>query len=237
MHLYPLRWATRARPTPVLPEVGSTIVPPGRRSPRSSASSIIFTAMRSLTEPPGFMYSILASTVALIPSVTEFRRTRGVWPTRSTMCSAYFTPRSSHTPARCRHWLPPLAASLLRGAAGHSWRLVPAARGRRGAAGHRWPLVPATPGRPGAAGHSWRLVPAAPGRPGAPGHSWRLVPASEEVDRTSRRRSGRIDRCSTPPDALLVSNIKGMTSQQHDQRAPVAETGHERVQGHGGSQA
>ena len=41
--------------------VGSTIVPPGRSSPDSSAASIIRTAMRSFTEPPGLTYSTLAS--------------------------------------------------------------------------------------------------------------------------------------------------------------------------------
>ena len=51
-----------ARPTPVLPEVGSTIVPPGWSSPEASAASTIRSAMRSLTDPPGLKYSTLAST-------------------------------------------------------------------------------------------------------------------------------------------------------------------------------
>ena len=49
-----------ARPTPVLPEVGSTIVPPGLSFPSRSAASIIGRPMRSFTEPPGFRYSSFA---------------------------------------------------------------------------------------------------------------------------------------------------------------------------------
>ena len=51
----------------MLPEVGSTMVPPGFSSPDCSAASIMRSAMRSFTEPPGFMYSILASTVQAMP--------------------------------------------------------------------------------------------------------------------------------------------------------------------------
>ena len=67
-HSYPRFWATIARPTPVLPDVGSTMVPPGFSSPDCSAASTIRRAIRSFTDPPGFMYSILASTVQAIPS-------------------------------------------------------------------------------------------------------------------------------------------------------------------------
>ena len=84
---YPLRCATRASPTPVLPLVGSTIVPPGRRRPAFSASSTIRRAMRSLTLPPGLKYSTLARTVAWIPSVTLCSRTSGVLPISSTTLS------------------------------------------------------------------------------------------------------------------------------------------------------
>src|SRR5881409_4062798 len=49
---------------PVLPLVGSTIVAPGRSAPRRSASSIIATAIRSLTLPPGLKNSSFASTTA-----------------------------------------------------------------------------------------------------------------------------------------------------------------------------
>ena len=66
---------------PVFPLVGSTIVVfPGVISPAFSASSIMLTPMRSLTEPAGLKYSSLASTVAGAPSVTLLRRTNGVRP-------------------------------------------------------------------------------------------------------------------------------------------------------------
>jgi hypothetical protein len=71
----------------VLPEVGSTIVPPGFSSPDASAASIIRTAMRSFTEPPGLKYSTFASTVGASPSVTRFSRTSGVLPISSTIDS------------------------------------------------------------------------------------------------------------------------------------------------------
>ena len=51
----------------MLPEVGSTIVPPGWSSPEASAASIMRMAMRSFTEPPGLRYSTLARTTG--PSV------------------------------------------------------------------------------------------------------------------------------------------------------------------------
>jgi hypothetical protein len=38
---------------PVLPEVASTIVPPGSKPPDASAASMIETPMRSLTELAG----------------------------------------------------------------------------------------------------------------------------------------------------------------------------------------
>ncbi len=47
---------------PVLPDVGSTMVPPGFSSPEASAASTILTAMRSLELPPGLRYSTLAAT-------------------------------------------------------------------------------------------------------------------------------------------------------------------------------
>ncbi len=73
---------------PVLPLVGSTMVPPGASLPSRSAASMIRVAMRSLDEPPGLRYSILASTVAWIPSVTELSLTSGVFPTRSRTVAA-----------------------------------------------------------------------------------------------------------------------------------------------------
>ena len=64
---------------PVLPDVPSTIVPPGFNAPLRSASSIILTAIRSLIELPGLNVSTFASTVALItPCVMRLMRTIGV---------------------------------------------------------------------------------------------------------------------------------------------------------------
>src|SRR5919108_851988 len=72
-----------ASPWPVFPEVGSTMVPPGRRCPFRSAASIIRRPMRSFTLPPGFSISSLASTVPGTSRATRPRRTRGVWPMAS----------------------------------------------------------------------------------------------------------------------------------------------------------
>lgn len=66
----------------MLPEVGSTMVPPGLSAPLCSAASIMRTAIRSLTEPPGLKYSTLARTVAWMPAVTLLSFTSGVLPTR-----------------------------------------------------------------------------------------------------------------------------------------------------------
>ena len=46
---------------PVLPEVASTIVPPGFRRPSRSAASTMPSAMRSLIDPPGLNSSSLAN--------------------------------------------------------------------------------------------------------------------------------------------------------------------------------
>ena len=74
-----------ASPTPVLPEVGSTMTLPGPSLPCCSAVSTIRRAMRSLTEPPGFRYSTLANkpVVAATPFVTDLSRSRGVLPITS----------------------------------------------------------------------------------------------------------------------------------------------------------
>src|SRR6266576_1791058 len=77
--------AAIARPTPVLPEVGSTIVPPGFSFPSRSAASIIGRPMRSLTEPPGFRYSSFARICAPPRGLSLSRRTMGVAPTSSRM--------------------------------------------------------------------------------------------------------------------------------------------------------
>src|SRR6476619_6731842 len=83
MQLYPRRAAAIARPAPVLPEVGATIVPPGRRRPSCSAASTIARPMRSFTEPPGFRYSSLASSSPGTSRPRRSRRTIGVRPTSS----------------------------------------------------------------------------------------------------------------------------------------------------------
>ena len=67
----------------MLPEVGSTIVPPGSSFPSRSAASIIVIAIRSLIEPPGFRNSSFASTVAASSGTTFWSRTSGVLPTSS----------------------------------------------------------------------------------------------------------------------------------------------------------
>jgi hypothetical protein len=51
--------AAMASPTPVLPLVPSTIVPPGFNRPSRSACSMIGKPMRSFTEPPGLKKSAL----------------------------------------------------------------------------------------------------------------------------------------------------------------------------------
>src|SRR5688572_21595378 len=66
-----------ARPMPVLPEVGSTIVPFGFRAPELSASSIIDKAMRSLIEPPGLARSDFTQT-----SASPNRRLTRIWGVR-----------------------------------------------------------------------------------------------------------------------------------------------------------
>src|SRR5664279_506850 len=67
------------------------MVPPGCSAPDCSAARIIFSAMRSLTDPPGLRYSILASISGATPAATGPSRTSGVLPIKSTMVSAYRT--------------------------------------------------------------------------------------------------------------------------------------------------
>src|SRR4029450_4605440 len=81
-----------ASPCPVFPEVGSTIVPPGRRRPSRSAAKVIRRPIRSFTLPPGFSISSLARTTGRIPRVTARRRTSGVCPTASRKESSTCTP-------------------------------------------------------------------------------------------------------------------------------------------------
>ncbi|MNN36013.1 hypothetical protein D3C81_1498860 [compost metagenome] len=50
INLYPRAAATKARPIPVLPDVGSTMVMPGLSLPLLSASQIMLAPIRHLTE-------------------------------------------------------------------------------------------------------------------------------------------------------------------------------------------
>jgi ABC-type dipeptide/oligopeptide/nickel transport system ATPase component len=68
------------RPIPVLPDVGSTIVPPGRSRPSRSAASINATAILSLIEPPGLNDSSFATSVGRKPNPMRDSRTNGVLP-------------------------------------------------------------------------------------------------------------------------------------------------------------
>ena len=70
----------------MLPLVGSMSVPPGLRTPACSAASIIASAMRSFTDPPGLKYSTLTTTSAA-PWLSLRMRTSGVLPTSSVMFS------------------------------------------------------------------------------------------------------------------------------------------------------
>src|SRR3712207_3400270 len=72
-----------ARPVPVLPDVGSMIVPPGRSRPSRSAASTSRIATRSLIEPPGLKYSTLATICGASPAPIRPSRTSGVSPTVS----------------------------------------------------------------------------------------------------------------------------------------------------------
>ncbi len=67
----------------MFPEVGSTMVPPGRRRPSCSAASIIAIPMRSFTDPPGFRNSSLARSWPGTSRPRRSSRTIGVRPTSS----------------------------------------------------------------------------------------------------------------------------------------------------------
>ncbi|MNY66510.1 hypothetical protein D3C86_2039500 [compost metagenome] len=72
-----------ARAMPVLPEVASIRVSPGRISPRSSARVIIDSAGRSFTEPAGLLPSSFNSKVLEVLPGRRCKRTSGVLPTQS----------------------------------------------------------------------------------------------------------------------------------------------------------
>src|SRR5215831_4935685 len=82
---YPRALATSARPMPVLPAVPSTTRPPGRISPRFSASTIIWRAGLSFTDWPGFRNSALPRIVQPVASETRRSLINGVLPIASIM--------------------------------------------------------------------------------------------------------------------------------------------------------
>src|SRR5437870_6864014 len=90
--------ATIASPRPVFPLVGSMIVPPGLKSPFASASSIIFSPIRSFTLPPGFIISSFASARQGTPAMIFGSLTKGVFPIVSRMLSKYRIPRPTPSP-------------------------------------------------------------------------------------------------------------------------------------------
>src|SRR5476651_2359829 len=71
-------------PMPVLPAVPSTIAPPGLRAPLATASWMIASAARSLTDPPGFMNSALPRIVHPVSSEAALSWISGVRPIAST---------------------------------------------------------------------------------------------------------------------------------------------------------
>src|SRR5258708_2247992 len=88
--LYPFIAAAIASPTPVLPDVGSTMVPPGCNNPFCSASSIIAKPILSFTLPPGLRYSSFTKIVGFTSFASLFNFTSGVLPITSKIFCAYF---------------------------------------------------------------------------------------------------------------------------------------------------
>src|SRR5512138_528703 len=115
---------------PVLPEVGSTIVPPGFKAPLRSAASIIDNAMRSLIEPPGLARSDLIHTSRSGPN-RRLMRMCGVWPIVSRMLAAFkrlLRTGVREIIARVKRARPP----LVHGAERPHWRKVRTAQGSAG---------------------------------------------------------------------------------------------------------
>src|SRR5215831_4747577 len=79
---------------PVLPAVPSTITPPGLSRPRSSASLMMNSAARSLTEPPGLRNSALPRIVHPVSSEARRNLISGVFPTVPMKPSRIFMPCS-----------------------------------------------------------------------------------------------------------------------------------------------
>src|SRR5215831_20063287 len=86
-HRYPLTAASMASATPVLPEVGSTIVPPGLSRPLLSASAIIERPIRSFSDPPGLNHSSLAK-IRAEPLEKRESSTVGVLPIDASRASS-----------------------------------------------------------------------------------------------------------------------------------------------------
>ena len=76
------------KPYPVLPLVGSTIVPPGFKRPFFSAASIIDNPIRSLTLEQGLKNSNFPITRPGSPFPKVFKERSGVLPIRSVILSA-----------------------------------------------------------------------------------------------------------------------------------------------------
>ena len=80
MSFRPSAAATKASPTPVLPDVGSTMVPPGGSLPFCRASRIMDTAILSFTEAIGLKDSSFTSTSAPACGASLRSLTTGVPP-------------------------------------------------------------------------------------------------------------------------------------------------------------
>src|SRR2546429_3016521 len=183
--------AAMASPWPVLPEVGSTIVPPGLRSPFSSAASIIRTPMRSFTLPPGFSISSLARMVGFTPAMARWSRTSGVFPIASRKLSRTLIPETYSRPARAREAsrsgqdetpdrvLGAEVQAVIR--AGLHRQDPRTARVDDRLAGHAEPVrgPPDPPGVPGVVGAEEELAVAGPAQPAPP------------AERGARRGAGR----------------------------------------------
>ena len=76
----PKEFPTKAKPIPVFPAVPSTMVPPFFMSPFCRASSKIYFAALSLTEPPGFMNSALPYILQPVSSEKYSSLISGVFP-------------------------------------------------------------------------------------------------------------------------------------------------------------
>src|SRR5215813_13148230 len=88
---------------PVFPAVPSTMTPPGLISPFASASAMIASAARSLTEPPGFRNSALPRIVQPVSSEALRSRISGVLPMLSTMPSRMSIAKAESLPQRGSH--------------------------------------------------------------------------------------------------------------------------------------